>query len=94
MGPKNPWLPCAVLRRSNGGLEAFALQPLALQLAGPAHGLRSFAGPTLGRLFVVASQLHFPEDTFPLHLLLERLERLIDIVVTNENLHLAAFSFR
>ena len=40
----------------------------------------------------MAAQLHLAEDTFPLHFLLERLERLIDIVVTNENLHLAAYS--
>ena len=38
-------------------------------------------------------QLHLAENPLPLHLLLERLERLIDIVVTHENLHLAACSF-
>ena len=40
----------------------------------------------------MATQLHLTEDTFTLHLLLERLERLVDIVVANENLHLAAYS--
>src|ERR1700688_666200 len=74
-------------------LEAFAFQPLALQLAGAAHRLRSLAGPTLGRLFVMPPQLHLAEDPFPLHLLLERLQRLIDIVVTHQYLHLAAYSF-
>ena len=39
------------------------------------------------------AQLHFPENAFPLHLLLERLQRLVDIVFTNEDLHLAAISF-
>jgi hypothetical protein len=42
----------------------------------------------------VPSQLHFPEYSLSLHLLLERLQRLIDVVVPYENLHLAAFSFR
>ena len=35
----------------------------------------------------MAAQLHFAEDAFTLHLLLQRLESLIDIVVANENLH-------
>ena len=30
---------------------------------------------------------HFAEDAFALHFLLQRLERLIDIVVANQNLH-------
>jgi hypothetical protein len=40
----------------------------------------------------VAAQLHFAENSLALHLLLERFERLVDIVVTNENLHLVACS--
>ena len=40
----------------------------------------------------MAAQLHLAKNSFALHLFLERLERLIDIVVTNENLHLAANS--
>ncbi len=40
------------------------------------------------------SQLHLAENTLPLHLLLERFQRLIDVVVTHEDLHLAADSFR
>ena len=35
----------------------------------------------------MAAQLHFAENAFTLHLLLESLEGLIDIVVANENLH-------
>jgi hypothetical protein len=38
-------------------------------------------------------ELHLAENPLPLHLLLERLQRLIDIVVTHEDLHLAACSF-
>src|SRR6266536_3137608 len=66
-------------------LEAFALQPLAFQLAGAADSLSRLAGPALGRLLVMPPQLHLAEDPFPLHLLLERLQRLIDIVVTHQN---------
>ena len=33
------------------------------------------------------AKLHLAEDAFALHLPLQRLERLIDIVVSNENLH-------
>jgi hypothetical protein len=74
--------------------EAFALQALALHLAGAADSLGRLAGAALRRLLVMPAQLHLAENTFPLHLLLERFERLIDVVVTNQNLHLAAFSFR
>lgn len=69
--------------------EAFAFDPLALHLARPADSLGGFAGTTLGRLFVMTAQLHFAEHAFTLKLFFKRLQRLIDIVVTNENLHLA-----
>jgi hypothetical protein len=35
----------------------------------------------------VAAELHLAENALALHLLLERLEGLIDIVVADENLH-------
>jgi hypothetical protein len=35
----------------------------------------------------MAAQLHFAEDTFALHFLFERLERLIDVVITDLNEH-------
>ncbi len=74
-------------------LEAFTLQALTLQLAGAANGFSGFAGAAFGGFFEVAAQLHFAENAFALHLFLERLQRLVDIVVTNENLHLVAYSF-
>ncbi|GFE92715.1 hypothetical protein DmAi_07740 [Acetobacter persici] len=37
----------------------------------------------------MTTQLHFTEDAFTLHFFLERFESLIDIVVTDENVHLA-----
>jgi hypothetical protein len=72
--------------------EAFALEPLALHLAGAADGLSRLASAALRGLLEMATELHFTEDALALHFLLQRLERLIDIVVANQNLHLAAFS--
>jgi hypothetical protein len=66
--------------------QAFALQLLAGELALAANGFGLFAGALLGRLFESAARLHFPEQAFPLHLLLEHAERLIDVVIPDENL--------
>ncbi len=40
----------------------------------------------------MAAKLHLAEDSLALHLLLERLEGLVDVIVTDENLH-AAYLF-
>src|SRR5438128_12017279 len=72
--------------------QAFALQLLAGQLARAAHGFGLFTGLLLGGLFVVPAELHLAENPLALHLLLQRLEGLIDIVIADENLH-AASSF-
>src|SRR5437879_13713006 len=72
--------------------QAFALQLLAGQLARAAHGFGLFTGLLFGGLFVVPAELHLAENTLALHLLLQRLEGLIDIVIADENLH-AASSF-
>src|SRR5665213_825090 len=72
--------------------QAFALQLLAGELARAAHGFRLFAGLLLGGLFVVTAELHLAEDALTLHLLLQRLEGSIDVVIADENLH-AASSF-
>ena len=34
----------------------------------------------------MAPEFHLAEDAFPLHLLLQRLQRLVDIVVANDDL--------
>src|SRR5262249_53546372 len=47
-----------------------------------------------GGLFVVSAELHLAENALALHLLLERLEGLVDIVVANENLHALFLSLR
>src|SRR6185312_5059154 len=72
--------------------QAFTLQLLAGQLARAAHGLGLFAGLLLGGLFIVTAELHLAENPFALHLLLQRLEGLVDIIIANENLHAASSS--
>src|SRR3569623_1848068 len=67
--------------------QAFALHLLAGELAGPADRLGLLARLFLGRLLVMTAQLHLAENALALHLLLERLESLIDVIVANENLH-------
>jgi hypothetical protein len=37
----------------------------------------------------MAAELHLAEDALALHLLLQHLEGLVDIVVTDENLHVS-----
>ncbi len=83
-----PPTPLSRFRRDARLLEAFALQTLALHLARATHRFSSLTRTALRRLLKVATKLHFAKDSFALHLLLKRLERLIDIVVANENLHL------
>jgi hypothetical protein len=39
----------------------------------------------------MAAKLHLAENALALHLLFERLEGLVDIVVANENLHCCSF---
>src|ERR1700728_672006 len=73
--------------------QALALQLFAGELASAADGFRFLADPSLGRLFVMAAELHLAEDALALHLLLQHLESLVDIVVTNENLQ-AVLLFR
>ena len=68
-------------------LEAFALQALALKLTGATDSFGLLTGPLFRRLFVGATQLHFTEDAFPLHFLLQDLQGLIDVVVANGDLH-------
>jgi hypothetical protein len=38
----------------------------------------------------MAAELHLAEDALALHLFLQRLEGLIDVIIANENLHPAS----
>src|SRR5947209_11761303 len=66
---------------------AHALQFLARELAGAADGFRPLPRFPLRGLLVMAAELHLAENALTLHLLLQHPERLIDIVVADENLH-------
>src|SRR3978361_158204 len=72
--------------------QAFALKFLSRPLARAAKRLVLLTACLLGGLLIMAAELHLAENTLALHLLLQRLEGLIDIVIANENLH-AASSF-
>src|SRR5215472_4792255 len=72
--------------------QTLPLQLFAGELTGTADGFRLLPDSPLGRFFVMVAELHFAEEPLTLHLLLQRPEGLVDIVVTNENLH-AAFLF-
>src|SRR6516225_1606459 len=67
--------------------EALALRLLTGELSGAANGFRLLAGALLGRLFVIVAEFHLAEDAFALHLFLQRPERLIHIVIANDDLH-------
>ena len=72
--------------------QTLPLQLFAGELTGAADGFRLLPDSPLGRFFVMAAELHFAEKALALHLLLQRPEGLVDIVVADENLH-AAFLF-
>lgn len=82
------------LRRTAAGGATFALDALAGQFAGATHGFSLLASALFGRLFVVHVALHFTERAFTLHLLLEGLQGLVDVVVTDENLYQRSLSIR
>src|SRR4029079_9282158 len=74
-----------------GRQQTFALHLLARELAGPADRFRLFPRLLFRWFFVVAAKLHFAENALALHLLLQRLQGLIDVVVANEYLHACSF---
>jgi hypothetical protein len=76
--------------RGDAGLhrqKTLTLHLLARELAGPADRFRLFPRFLFGWFFVMAAEFHLAENALALHLLLERLQGLVDIVVANENLH-------
>ena len=68
------------------GEQALALRALAGELARPADRFRLLTRLLFGGFFIMAAKLHFAENSLALHLLLERLEGLVDVVVADENL--------
>src|SRR5207253_2797152 len=92
-GPGRCWRDDGLLRRRTflaprlGARRAFALGALALELAGAADRGGALAGTLFGRLLVVTAQLHLAVDALALQLLLERAQRLLDVIVANDDLH-------
>ena len=69
-----------------GGNNPFPLGLLTCGLAGSTDSFGLFPCRFFGRLLVKSTTLHLAKHAFPLHLFLEHPERLIDVVVANENL--------
>lgn len=65
--------------------QAFALSALARKFPRPPDRLGFTTRLGFRRLLVSSARLHFPEDALALHLLLECLQRLIDVVVTDHD---------
>ena len=67
--------------------QTLALHLFAGEFASAADGFRFLPDSLLGGFFVAAAELHLAEDALALHLFLQHPEGLVDIVVTDENLH-------
>ena len=67
--------------------QTFALGALAGQFAGAANRFSALTGFLLGWLFEVLTGLHFPEQAFALHFLLQRAQGLLDIVIADDDLY-------
>lgn len=67
--------------------DAFALGAFASEFAGPAHGFGALAGFLLGGLFKRLTRFHFPEQAFALHLLLQRAQGLLDVIIADDDLY-------
>src|SRR4051812_773056 len=74
----------ALARRGRNQPLADGILPRCL--ARTANGFALLAHALFRRLFVIAAELHFTEHALALKTLLQHAERLIDIVVANENL--------
>jgi hypothetical protein len=73
--------------------DTFTLGTLACQLANATNSLCLFASALLRGLLVVIAHLHFAENTFALHLLLQSAESLVNIVIADKYLHVKSRSF-
>ena len=73
--------------------QTFALRLLACELARTADRFGLLTGAFFGRFLEMLLELHFAEHAFALELFLQRAERLVDIVVTNTDLHVVGTTF-
>jgi len=67
--------------------ETFALGAFTGQFPGAADGFGLAASLGFRGLLEGGAGFHFPEDAFTLHLLLERFQRLIDVVIADHDLN-------
>src|SRR6516162_3641859 len=74
--------------------QALALQPLARKFAGATNRFRLLPCLSFRGFFVMAAELHLAENALALHLLFQRIEGLVDVIVANEYLHASSFSVR
>src|SRR4029453_7553162 len=74
--------------------QALALHALAGGVARAADRFRLLTRLPFRGFFVVAAKFHLAKNPLALHLLLQRLEGLVDIVVADENLNAPFLSFR
>src|SRR3546814_15486429 len=65
--------------------DLVALHPLALELAGAADSRGTLTRALLSRLLIVPAQLHLAIHALALQLLLERAQRLVDVLVPNRS---------
>jgi hypothetical protein len=67
--------------------QALGLRLFAGELSGPSDRFGRFAAFLAEGLFAMLAKPHFAEDAFALQLPLSRLQSLVDVVISNENLH-------
>ncbi len=68
---------------SGDGRASVAVFTLALNFSPTAHGFGLFTLLLLGRLFKVAAQFHFTENSLALHFLFQNAQGLFDVIVAN-----------
>ena len=63
------------------------MRALASQFPRTANSFSALAGAFFGRLLEMGPAFHFPEKTLALHLLLQRAQGLLDIIVADDDLY-------
>ena len=75
------------LGRQRALLDAVTFHALAIHLARATDSGSFFTRALFRRLFIMSAQFHFAVNAFALQLFLQRAQRLIDIIIANDDLH-------